>query len=740
MKKYVAIWGLVVPLFCVAAPLQHFTEALALIQLEDAGYRKLGWVTLAKVLKDVPNSELSQERTAKFETAALQDYSFESLVALKALYTASPSLRLLRLIETENDNRPEMDAPEAMARFYVAALAQAENPIRFNELVPWEGEPLSDDRLMKNQRRLLSRLLIHGVDGIEQKLFTKDQVVHHFFMKTSTWHAPTAALMFDLLPPDVSKNIIGERYEQYISDGLGRCTAIPPPGIPSAIRNLARVSAEACTKRLNAKARNEFQTFSLSSLSEKLEAFDGSTEPPQVKPLELDIQFDNDSMVQNGAVTLKPEKALYYGTHPHNREPEVVEKYRRGEFESFRESKASEFMMDFDNICTWTPSRKIICPLDTVDIPVINLGMQSHFQTLEGGNVKINATLRTALIPTPETNWIAVRWVSNGSGDTYLEKPGPISPTNVPKGKYVFPEADVVCTTGCLWKQSLIKEPGSGWQIFSVIPNAPVQFTVKFAPPQGLVRRPIEHGIAGTGSTHLQYFEMNSASLAQFPHMDVRDVFAKVPDFRPVNGLLTYVAAVQRELNGGGWLRPASSPETALSLVLARLSLLQKVAEFQPNGEEKVLEDSLIAWKERQLFLKRAMGSLIIRTIVSYKNSMETVISRTIALDLMLQPVHKRLFDALEANEALTAESAYALLGYAAKSLRIENPAIIRNKERLVSALYGAEQQLSGVSEKLKEQSFMGCLLAQRLVVPAHRLVPPSELDPQIAQMCSEIR
>lgn len=697
-------------------------EAFELIHSEEVGYRKLGWLSLSKILKDADPPE---ETAAKLESLALKESSPESLTALNALYQRVESLRFRRIEAVEEKK------PEDVVRFYLAALAQIESG-RLPSKVAWGEGVLSDEEWRANEWRVLARMLLIGIEAGTGKYFSSGQVKE--ILAGPNGHL--AALLIDKEPDVSEEKILGKNARQVVFDALGRC-------VTSSLNDVRRVFQSICSQRIRTRLDADFEAIDLESLIRKtdVDSLDGEAKAPETLPLEMKLNLDDDSIVKNGDIELTPKKLGLYGFDPEAAAPpEFRDKYRKEEGAYFCEVPSSERPDQQRNFCKWIPFRKILSPKDTPGVPVYSLGMDSRFQTWEGGQVKARMSLKTSLVPAPDTNWIAVRWHSRGVANLKTEKPNePLSATNKPAPEFVFPEAEILCESGCLWKKSEIREPVTGWTIFSVIPNAPVQFSLSFKPPQGVVAKTYAYGDAGYGQSQFQILEMSSANVSAFPAMDVRDLFSRAPEKRPHNPLLTYVAALQAEARRGGWLAPEAGSDTAAALSIARLALLARLMEFEPAERNDLPREAEIAWKEKQGFLKRALTSMIFRSNATFKSALENGVARGYAVDMALRPIERKIFSGLEAMESLSSAQAYALLGFATKPLQVKNTKIIDDKKKLVTAIFGAHEELIELSKRTQERLTSSCLLLKKLRLDKHGAVAASVIDPQIEVLCDDI-
>jgi hypothetical protein len=289
---------------------------------------------------------------------------------------------------------------------------------------------------------------------------------------------------------------------------------------------------------------------------------------------------------------------------------------------------------------------------DTPNISAERFGV-NHREWISAGSAhsgSVSYSVRFGYTPTPSTNWIAVRWWGNNTATH-----GPI-----------------VCTSGGLRAQPIAIEPGSGWQVFAVSPGESLEFASRVSDvPLYVGDTHYAYKIGFTSSPNqtdtIELIEIDDTNAALFAEIDPREITRQVGN----NGLLSYVAGIQRAFAGHRWLDPQVPADRAAAETFFKLAILSALSTLQGQPPIFLPPSSpsypAAPWVERQQFLKVALPVLAYRLFAKYDTNVATLFALTSGLIPRLSLAHKELSAVLKDINNLSAPQVSQFLDSALK-------------------------------------------------------------------------
>ena len=341
---------------------------------------------------------------------------------------------------------------------------------------------------------------------------------------------------------------------------------------------------------------------------------------------------------------------------------------------------------------------------DTPSIPVTAFGVR-HRTWGQSGSVRFS--VRVNYLPSEGTLAMAMRYKNyNGS----------------PAGGVCYdPKARVKieCINGCITNP--VSEPGTGWVVMPVLPQRTLDIRLsfnscleQFPPCAGPKNSIIPHVFEETVET----IEIGGREERVFAKVDPLDL-VQVNGSRVENGLLTYIAALGRESDPGGWLAPeVAQIERATMLSRARIAILQRLGDLPVEDIKKNLRPELLdnssdiyirsPWLERQESLRILLPSLRRKIEHNYRDSLAAgIASAAIGLD-NLNEAHRQLTDAVRQLAAIDLAGLDRIVSGAADKLHKPKPESMPTSQLVLeAAVVGASSSVDNALEQI--------LTAQRL-------------------------
>ncbi len=187
----------------------------------------------------------------------------------------------------------------------------------------------------------------------------------------------------------------------------------------------------------------------------------------------------------------------------------------------------------------------------------------------------------------------------------------------------------------------------------------------------------------------------------------------------PQNGLLKYVAAVQKALKPNGWLVPDPTEtgiESSAFQALIRLDMLSDLAKMDLSAQAAAFPAHApwygeAPWKERQEFLRFALPMVGYKIQSYYLEKLErqmVLLGRPL---LGLERTRQRLFNAVNALDVLREDDAMAMLGMAADLTHVERPAAPLARDLLIASVLGAREAIRNEWVSLTEKMINTCVV-----------------------------
>ena len=270
------------------------------------------------------------------------------------------------------------------------------------------------------------------------------------------------------------------------------------------------------------------------------------------------------------------------------------------------------------------------------------------------------------------------------------------------------------CISGCL-NAGLI-EPGTTWE---VLPITGDEVTLELAfdgcadyfTPCAGTRSGLFIGSKIFEET-LQILEIGSSRHNDFGYTDPL-VITEVNKDRPVNPLISYVAALAQDSRPGGWLIPENNKsEMGAAQSEVRLAILRRLADRSDSDLEDVMQPELkdrsteayirTSWKERHDSISVLWNSIVFRRDFYYRIPLAAGIAAGSVSLSDLREASKQLGVALSSLNQGRIKDIREILISSQTSLGLgKNPIASSNRETLETAVIGASASVDSALEEL---------------------------------------
>jgi hypothetical protein len=370
---------------------------------------------------------------------------------------------------------------------------------------------------------------------------------------------------------------------------------------------------------------------------------------------------------------------------------------------------------------------------DTPGVPSTAFGIR-HRTWGQSGSVRFN--VRVTYRPAAGALAIAFRYKCYN-----------VSPTGAcsdPKSRVTM-----ACIQGCA-ADSLL-EPGTGWLVFPIADKRVLDLRLSLdsclettaacgGPKNSLIPRIFEET--------METIEIGGREQYIFGKVDPA-VLPDVDGSRVQNGLLTYIAALVRESEPGGWIAPeAAQIERAAMLSKVRVSVLRRLADLPSAAIEKNLRPELLdltsdlyirsPWRERQKSLGIFLPFLRQKLDLQYRDSLAAgIASAAVGLD-DLKEAHKQLTISVHQLGSMSLSDLDRVIQGAAETLHQPKPASnTTNQEVLEAAVVGASTAVESALQQILTGQQLRCDLWSGL---DWNHLPNDELKRVTDEFCGSFR
>jgi hypothetical protein len=307
-----------------------------------------------------------------------------------------------------------------------------------------------------------------------------------------------------------------------------------------------------------------------------------------------------------------------------------------------------------------------------------------------GATVKINTVVRFAVHPPPTVRWLAWR-TSQKSSDGSKE-----------------PRVQVRRIAGALMPQPPAKEPETNWRVVTIIPGSSIEFLVD-CPQGGELRR-----------STIEVLELDRSNCRLFPEVLPPDLTAEAK-----NGLISYVASLQRALEPKGWLLEAADENPSLSAArsLARLNLLD-IARRVADERFPTMETPQAPWRQRRAFLDQALPIAAREVFVYYRPKLEAELSASEKQLRRLREVYATLQRGIRDYNMLSQDERWQLLARNEVTLQIDAPYLKESQDSLKAALFGASEAIFEDIQRTEARRLLAADMLTRLAFEGNDVFP----------------
>jgi hypothetical protein len=703
----------------------ELSRALDLTRTEDLATRRLGWeAVLNRVNQIAPTGgdSLPKALADSIENSAFETASKESLTALQGFYQASPERRIKLL-----SSNPKLDgsgnSKDRGAVFFITAfLAEFQlslsGPERALPRPLGLGEPPRPLTSLVAQYLYADKLL--GSTDI-QRLIMVVSGAPSYDENTSAANQKNLRLMAAMA---ISRNPKAKQASSLVQLPTSSLQELILSGTNDSLKDpLAQVLGVGCKNAYAHMLKTDPEALSSQSIVDhyKNDLVDGGLKSTDLKHQQLLTGIKPESFLRAAGLEVNLNKSA----------PSPVERCPNLRVHLNSSIEIGKYV-----------GLSYVEEVQTTSTPLLPVALQQFaygwFPWMEpGGAGKLAFFMRMGFQTNPESNWIATKLPH--LPDDQLKK------------------VTLTCESGCLTKQAVAQEATTHWQVFSVLPGAMVELRlesgledVRPMPFHSTQIRPETRWKTAPwpdGRFFVWALDFDPVTSGRFAESPIYDLAAASPVITPTQpvagqvgrpyGLLSYAANLQRALSPTGYLFNSNDKLIAESAArsLARLHIVHLIARRPPDpGPEEETENA--PWKQRYSLLRQSMPLLAKRVFDFHAPLLEREIPLITSMTISARKIQQELRQALTAERELSMEEKWALLGRSSKTLKIDQPEVIKNKELLTVALLGAAEESVQLLNRLESQLSVDCAILRRLQFEGRSPLPSAKANETILELC----
>ena len=328
----------------------------------------------------------------------------------------------------------------------------------------------------------------------------------------------------------------------------------------------------------------------------------------------------------------------------------------------------------------------------------------------------VSMRVRAGYLPESSTNWIATR-PRLTSASTVGWQP----------------------SSGFLAQTPVGVEPDTQWQIRSVVPGQPVEFSADITVTPQFVDSPVRRDL-------IDILELSTANVPPSGLTSPLEI-AKLPQNLTAppsgNAVLRYVTALQESLSTNGWLSP-SGHESVMdaTLAIARFSQLSTLASMPLDTQINGLPEQQRALiKARQGLLQNALPIIAYRIFQRYEPTIEIETAMMTGTMPRIDDIRRALAQAVTQLDTLSVDQAKLQLQNADHlSQSVGDSLTNQPLELLLAAVVGANRTLNELALDQLQKLKTRCDVLGLIRGPNLEGLQPFQPRPEIVDVCPVAR